>query len=360
MKNKSFWDTSGKLLLALALVIGIISLTMNIMTFLLERRNNVPQYEPRPQVPQEEVSVINVLALGAVDYHQTEYTDYTPCFSNMLRMIANHDISVYSQITQTGTDLPEDFAKAVEVSGLNSVALANAGSLSHGKEGVETTLSCWQNTGLQEAGLNTGTDMQNLIHVFEKNNISVVYLSYTDILDDELPEQTKYLVNVYDERTPEIVSRAASQADVVIVSVYWEGEDRSAPSARQQQIAKELADAGASVIIGNAPDAIQPAGWIDDTLIFYSLGDLLSDRSTQSFGFAGAVTITKSTYKDNKKIELTNPRVELISTQCSDNTICRVSPYNTITSNAENTPEYQEYVRVIQMLDDSIRIGGLQ
>ena len=123
-----------------------------------------------------------------------------------------------------------------------------------------------------------------------------------------------------------------------------------------------LADAGASVIIGNAPDAIQPVAWIDDTLIFYSMGSFISDDGDQMnrIGAVGAVTITETISGDSRRIELTNPRVDFVASVPCDNGYM-VKMLNDCAENIEGKDDiYSRYSSVIQRMDDSIRIGGLQ
>jgi poly-gamma-glutamate synthesis protein (capsule biosynthesis protein) len=74
------------------------------------------------------------------------------------------------------------------------------------------------------------------------------------------------------------VAAAATEADLVIVSVHWGGEYQTAPSPRQRSIAQALARAGADLIIGHGPHVLQRVEWIGKTLVAYSLGNLLFDQ----------------------------------------------------------------------------------
>jgi poly-gamma-glutamate synthesis protein (capsule biosynthesis protein) len=80
------------------------------------------------------------------------------------------------------------------------------------------------------------------------------------------------------EAASQMVSAAAKQSDLVIVSVHWGGEYQAAPSPRQQSIAQALAHAGADLVIGHGPHVLQPVEWVGETLVAYSLGNLLFDQ----------------------------------------------------------------------------------
>jgi poly-gamma-glutamate capsule biosynthesis protein CapA/YwtB (metallophosphatase superfamily) len=74
------------------------------------------------------------------------------------------------------------------------------------------------------------------------------------------------------------VAAAAERAEVVIVSIHWGGEYQAVPSARQQDIAMVLAEAGADVIAGHGPHVLQRVEWVGETLVAYSLGNFLFDQ----------------------------------------------------------------------------------
>ncbi len=74
------------------------------------------------------------------------------------------------------------------------------------------------------------------------------------------------------------VAAAAERADVVIVSIHWGGEYQAAPGPRQRSLARKLAGAGAGVIVGHGPHVLQRVEWVGETLVAYSLGNLLFDQ----------------------------------------------------------------------------------
>lgn len=364
MKNKEFWDYTGKLLLLVALVIGFVSLSMNIISLYFEKKN---PYQPNVyQAPVEENQVINVLGAGDVVYGNKaiEEQSYQRTLENLYSMVSNYDMSVYNQVSMLGNDVPIAFGESMEGLGIKAVSLANPDSLKYGKEGIDTSLAFFENSKLYTAGTYGSTDQKNLLRHFEVNGISIIMLSYTDYLNNPLPEHEQYLVNVYDDvRTPEVVAEAASLVDFVIVSISWQGEDGALPNDRQKEIAKALADAGASMIVGHAENAIQPVNWIDDTLIFYSLGNFVSDNPEleDRIGVVGGVTVTKSTLYDKKKIELTNPRVDLVYSMPSGGRfIAKPLSWFNETELPEKEELYQKYKQLLQSMDDSIRVGGIQ
>ncbi len=364
MENPERKKSVELVLILVALVIGIVSLTMTLMSRRIEKSYaNVPE-ENDAQPPESEVTVINILAGGTARYgsNAAAAEDYSSCFSQLAQIVPNFDVAVYNQTSMIGTDLPEAFANAALDTGFNMVALASPDALLYGKTGIETSLNYWQNSSALYAGTYLSTDASNMITTRQYGSITVTYLSFTDVLNEDLPDQQTYLVSVYDEETSvQLVQKADEAADVVIVDICWEGQDQSLPTDRQTEIAQKLADAGASVIVGHAENAIQPISWIDDTLIFYSLGSLIDDSGTQpdALGCLGAVTVTKTTLEDKQRVELTNPQADLIVSVLQEDGQYQIQMLSESGIDSSDTL-YETYSGVLQMMDDSIRIGGLQ
>jgi poly-gamma-glutamate synthesis protein (capsule biosynthesis protein) len=80
------------------------------------------------------------------------------------------------------------------------------------------------------------------------------------------------------EAAADVVAAAAGRADLVIVSIHWGAEYQAAPTLRQRDIARELAVAGAGLIVGHGPHVLQRVEWMGETLVVYSLGNFLFDQ----------------------------------------------------------------------------------
>ncbi len=80
------------------------------------------------------------------------------------------------------------------------------------------------------------------------------------------------------------VSKARASGAVVVVSMHWGLEYQAGQTRRQSKMARELAEAGASMIVGHHSHVTQPveclnrSGSGEPTLVFYSLGNALFDQ----------------------------------------------------------------------------------
>ena len=61
------------------------------------------------------------------------------------------------------------------------------------------------------------------------------------------------------------VESAATTEDVVVVYLHWGLEYQACPSQRQRLLARNLAGAGADVVVGSHTHVLGGAGWAGDT-----------------------------------------------------------------------------------------------
>lgn len=76
----------------------------------------------------------------------------------------------------------------------------------------------------------------------------------------------------------EDVKKARELADMVVVSLHWGTEYVSWPSQRQRKLARDIIDAGASLVLGHHPHVLQGFEVYRGGLIAYSLGNFVFDQ----------------------------------------------------------------------------------
>jgi poly-gamma-glutamate capsule biosynthesis protein CapA/YwtB (metallophosphatase superfamily) len=165
--------------------------------------------------------------------------------------------------------LPEAVV-ALDVAGIDVVSLANNHALDAGAVGLAQTLTALDTADI--AGL-VGWETGRLVDrvpspIYQSANLPVYrFLAFDDTV---APLDLRAAADA--------VAAAAERADWVIVSIHWGGEYHAAPTSRQQVIARELAVAGASLIVGHGPHVLQRVEWMGETLVAYSLGNFLFDQ----------------------------------------------------------------------------------
>lgn len=73
------------------------------------------------------------------------------------------------------------------------------------------------------------------------------------------------------------VRAAKEKTDLVVVMPHW-GAEYNVTNPRQREQARLLAQAGATLIVGSGPHVLQGTERIGNTLVLYSLGNLLFDQ----------------------------------------------------------------------------------
>ena len=193
-------------------------------------------------------------------------------------------------------------------------------------------------------------------------------MSYTESTNGiPVPKGQEYLVNVYsDELAKKQIEEIRDKVDVLIVSMHWGEEYTHTPTNFEKEKAKYLASLGVDIIIGTHPHVVQPVEWIDNTLVFYSLGNFISaQRQNENYnkmvGLMPSLTITKTVNESGTKIKIDNIQNELIYTYYKNFRDFKVIPFSQMTSeylsNYENI--YERYAKVIKNYDDTMPVVGL-
>ncbi|MDR3753318.1 MAG: CapA family protein [Terracidiphilus sp.] len=196
-------------------------------------------------------------------------------------------------------DAPVELPQALKASGIKIVSFANNHVMDQGWAGFQESREHLREIGLLFAGTsdNTATAWQPVIT--EANGIKVGWLGMTRWLNggrnpdkDDQPH-----VNFFpypgeaggasgaDEATVLAAVKAArAQCDLLVISVHWGVEYATAPRPEDVDIAHKMLEAGATVIVGAHPHVLQPIETYKtqdgrDTVIFYSLGNFLSNQS---------------------------------------------------------------------------------
>ncbi len=196
-------------------------------------------------------------------------------------------------------DAPVALPEALKASGINIVSFANNHVMDQGWAGFAESREHLKEAGLLFAGTsdNVATAWQPVIT--EANGIKVGWLGMTRWLngnrnpdkDDQshvnffpYPGESGGAPGADKSQVLAAVKAALAQCDLLVISVHWGIEYATAPRPEDVDIAHKMLDAGASVIVGAHPHVLQPIENYRtqdgrDTVIFYSLGNFLSNQS---------------------------------------------------------------------------------
>jgi poly-gamma-glutamate synthesis protein (capsule biosynthesis protein) len=196
-------------------------------------------------------------------------------------------------------DAPIALIDALKANGIKIVSFANNHVMDQGWAGFTETREHLRERGLPFAGSGDTAQQSWQPVIVEANGIKVGWLGMTRWLngnrnpdkDDEphvnffpYPGESDGGPGMDEAGVLEAVKTARAQCDFLVVSIHWGVEYAPAPRPEDVQTAHKMLEAGASVIVGHHPHVLQPVETYRtadgrNTVIFYSLGNFLSNQS---------------------------------------------------------------------------------
>jgi poly-gamma-glutamate synthesis protein (capsule biosynthesis protein) len=161
---------------------------------------------------------------------------------------------------------PDSSLDAIKAAGFTHLGLANNHTFDFGLAGYNHTVSKIWDAGLTPFG----------------HPSVVAEPSYTVIEVDDQSVGVLAIHTLYSEPTLESLAAVfevmKSESDIQIAYVHWGEEYTHNPSRAQRKFAEQLAKLGVDIIIGHHPHVVQSVEMIDETLVFYSLGNFIFDQ----------------------------------------------------------------------------------
>lgn len=163
--------------------------------------------------------------------------------------------------------------------GLNVVSLANDHVADYGRKGVRHTIEALEKYGIGYAGAGANIDEAGDYHLLEADGVTVGFVSFSDVVPKRFAatEDNYGVAPASYSALYRNVMEAAKYSDFVVVYVHWGENDSITVTDEQRQIAHQLIDSGADVVIGTHPQVLQPIESYGDGVIFYSLGNFIYD-----------------------------------------------------------------------------------
>ena len=208
-------------------------------------------------------------------------------------------------------------------------------------------LDQYEKNGVISAGSYKSQEDKDNIVTGEVNNISYALLSYTFGTNGIYPSSSQsYLVNYIDkEQIKNDVEKYRDKVDVLMVAMHWGEEYLYSPTSYQQDLALYLADLDVDIVIGNHAHVLEPIEWIDDTLVIYALGNIISGQyfAVQTLTTAlCSLDITKTINNDGTStITMDNVTCHLFYGITNDR--WKMVPYSKLTE--EQLPNHDVYFK---------------
>ena len=196
-------------------------------------------------------------------------------------------------------DAPIALLEGLKANGIKIVSFANNHVMDQGWPGFTETREHLRDEGLLFAGSGDTAQQTWQPVIVEANGIKVGWLGMTRWLngsrnpdkDDQphvnffpYPGESGGAPGADEAQVLEAVKQARAKCDFLVVSIHWGIEYAPAPRPEDVDMAHKMLEAGASVIVGHHPHVLQPVETYTtqdgrNTVIFYSLGNFLSNQS---------------------------------------------------------------------------------
>lgn len=184
------------------------------------------------------------------------------------------------------------FPQMLQREGVDLVSLANNHAMDFGVEGMKRTLTIRQDSKLPMIGVGASQEEAFQPWTGEVRGRQVVALVGNDILESNMdwrPRDGRPGVAMVktEEGFQTLVDGVATQRRehpeaVIVVFMHWGIDYQVCTTGRQEKMAKKLADAGASIVVGTHAHRVQRAETLGKTYVAYGLGNFnfYSDRAS--------------------------------------------------------------------------------
>ena len=322
--------------------------------------------------------------------------DFKPMVRLLRPFTEKCDVKYYNQETILGGEevgvssypcfcSPQEAGDAMVNLGFNLVSTATNHTMDAGEEGILSSYKYWQKQdGVFMTGSFDSQKARDEVHVLECNGVTYSMLNYTYGLNGlQLPEGKDYLVNVwpcnftspeedvdyknYKKQVKKDIDAVRDKVDFLIVAMHAGVEYSQTETDYQDDMARFLADCGVNLVIGTHPHVIEPAEYIGDTLVYYSMGNLFCAQMQDEYynkvtSIMAEVTVKKVTENGETKIvfeDLNNEMMYCYYNQATwtDYLIVPFSSSEIKTFLPEYKDVYEHYKKIFLAKDKSLPVA---
>lgn len=254
-----------------------------------------------PDAPYEEVStLINQadLAVGTLNATISDYPPRTGC--------------VPTYVLVGGSANADALARAgFDVMSVATNHIKNCGLTNCGDRAFFDTLDNLRRVGIAPVG--AGSDhaeaMQPVVVTVNGTRFGIVSLGQIEPMAFASEERPGIAI-LNKENLEAAIAQARRVSDVVIAMPHWGPEDVAIPNWLQRNLAQQLVDAGADLVVGNHTHVVQAIQEIDGVPVFYGLGNFVFDQTWADDHQQGVILLVKFQGKEYLGYELIPTHVD--------------------------------------------------
>lgn len=297
------------------------------------------------------------------DTRTNEGYDFEPVFQKANDIMKKSDVNFYFQGSILGgKDLgsslnynynsPDELINALTKMKFNMVSLASYHSYDKGINGITNSIKLLKDKEVAFSGVRD-SEKEEENNIITKRDVKIGLLSYTIGTDENRLED--YAVNIYsDEKAKSDIEKIKNKVDILIVSIDWNNLNSVEVTENQKEIATTLSNLGANIIVGNNSYSIQPIEKINDTLVCYSLGNLLSGHTLVDSRISAMADFNVKVTKENEtKVDIGDVNISLYYTYNINGGNYKVIPFAEIEDELTNYKEYYDKYKELLTKDNN-------
>lgn len=264
--------------------------------------NNQSNNPENVQKPNNLKQTVKLLAVGDInlgrltgqkilegnhDYAFEYISDYVKsfdiAFGNLESQLADLGGETQSPTNEYRFAGPPEGAESLRIGGWDIVSTANNHMWDYGKNALFETMENLEQAGIKYIGSRRRTQDLYQPVIIDCNNQRIAFLAGTMLLNGyEKSGALDHVAWADSEELTNAIKNITSDTDWVIVSLHGGIEYRATPIKEKVELAHQLIDAGADIVIGHHTHIPQGVEQYNDKLIFYSLGNF---AFWQPFGY---------------------------------------------------------------------------
>ena len=210
--------------------------------------------------------------------------------STYLKLNSNTDFSVanleamasigdYNPLKKPRVTTNIDTLNTLKELGINLITLAHNHVYDAELSGFKSTIEKLKELEIPFLGAGLNQKEAEKPYILDCGNIKIGFLNYcTEDTNPSLPENCEVFLNIYDpDKIKKDILSLLKQCNHVVLLLHWGGsiEGGYFPDKYQIEDAKKFSEAGASLIVGHHPHTLQPHMTMENTPIYFSLGNFI-------------------------------------------------------------------------------------
>ncbi|MGR6319906.1 CapA family protein [Micromonospora soli] len=214
-------------------------------------------------------------------------------------------VNLETAVTTRGAPEPKEFHfrapatayDAVKAAGVDVVSIANNHALDYGRTGLADTVAAARAAGMATVGAGADAAAAYTPWITEVRGTRIAVLGFSQVAElwsEWRATDTRAGIAMTREmpRAVAAVRAARRQASVVVVYVHWGTEGDDCPPAEARAFAGEMAEAGATMVVGTHAHLLLGDGWLGRTFVQYGLGNFLWWRDDAYSNDTGVLRVT--------------------------------------------------------------------